>query len=117
MHGLSGSGKTSVSQSLLENIGAIRIRSDVERKRMHGLSADTRSGSGLDAGLYSADATEATYEYLRDLARSTLAGGFTTVVDAAFLRRSQRERMRGLARELGLRFGIRTCCSEHSDVA
>jgi len=106
MHGLSGSGKTSVSQSLLENIGAIRIRSDVERKRMHGLSADTRSGSDLDAGLYSTDATEATYEYLRDLARSTLAGGFTTVVDATFLRRCQRERMRGLARELGLRFGV-----------
>ena len=106
MHGLSGSGKTSVSQSLLENIGAIRIRSDVERKRTHGLSADTRSGSDLGAGLYSTDTTEATYEYLRDLARSTLAGGFTTVVDATFLRRCQRERMRGLARELGLRFGV-----------
>ena len=35
-HGFSGCGKTTLSQSLLETVGALRIRSDVERKRLHG---------------------------------------------------------------------------------
>ena len=51
-HGLSGCGKTTLTQGLLEWIGAIRIRTDVERKRLHGLDARARSGSGLDEGLY-----------------------------------------------------------------
>jgi hypothetical protein len=36
-YGLSGCGKTTISQALLEASGAIRVRSDVERKRMHGI--------------------------------------------------------------------------------
>ena len=38
-HGLAGSGKTTLSQALLELIGAVRIRTDVERKRLHDLPA------------------------------------------------------------------------------
>ncbi|NCN87908.1 MAG: AAA family ATPase [Gallionella sp.] len=38
-HGLPGSGKTTFAQYLIEQMGAIRIRSDVERKRLHGLAA------------------------------------------------------------------------------
>jgi predicted kinase len=37
-HGLPGSGKTSVGRQLLERVGAIRARSDIERKRMAGLA-------------------------------------------------------------------------------
>ena len=33
-NGLSGSGKTTVTQLLLEKLGAIRVRSDIERKRL-----------------------------------------------------------------------------------
>ena len=38
-HGLAGSGKTTCAQWLLERTGAVRIRTDVERKRLHGLGA------------------------------------------------------------------------------
>ena len=38
--GLSGSGKSSLTQSLLGPLQAIRMRSDVERKRLFGLSAE-----------------------------------------------------------------------------
>ena len=37
--GLPGSGKTFVSQSLAETVGAVRVRSDVERKRLFGIVA------------------------------------------------------------------------------
>ena len=40
-----GSGKTTFSQTALEQLQAIRIRSDVERKRLHGLSPMAGSGS------------------------------------------------------------------------
>ncbi|HXF67560.1 MAG TPA: AAA family ATPase, partial [Burkholderiales bacterium] len=85
--GPSGSGKTSVTDVLLERIGAVRVRSDVERKRLFGLDALARTGSGLGAGIYAPRASAATYERLARLARDILARGYPVVVDAAFLTR------------------------------
>lgn len=106
--GLPGSGKTSCSQRLLESSGAVRIRSDVERKRLFGLPplADSRA-QGLD--LYTADATRRTYARLRELAAVALAAGFPVVLDAAFLRREERAAARALAQSLQLSFGILAC--------
>ncbi|MFA5372094.1 MAG: AAA family ATPase, partial [Sideroxydans sp.] len=67
-HGLPGSGKTTFAQYVIEQIGAIRIRSDVERKRLHGLQAFERSRGDI----YGAAATERTYTRLLELARSML---------------------------------------------
>ena len=47
-HGLSGSGKTSFITRLAPHCGAIRIHSDVERKRLAGLTATAASGSPPD---------------------------------------------------------------------
>lgn len=55
-HGLPGSGKSFVSQRLLQQQGAIRLRSDVERKRMFGLQPlDDSRARGVD--LYTAAVT------------------------------------------------------------
>lgn len=105
-HGLSGSGKTTLSQALLERLGAVRVRSDVERKRMHGLEALDRARSGIDTGLYASTATEATYGRLTALARGIVGSGFTALVDAAFLRRWQRNLFRELASALSVPFVI-----------
>jgi aminoglycoside phosphotransferase family enzyme/predicted kinase len=106
MHGLSGCGKTAASAELMQHLGAIRIRSDVERKRMAGMEALARSRSGVGADLYDAGITEATYARLARLARAIAEGGDPVVVDAAFLRRAQREAMRALAGELRVPFVI-----------
>ncbi|MBI2961144.1 MAG: ATP-binding protein [Betaproteobacteria bacterium] len=98
MHGLPGSGKTAVAQRLLESFGAIRLRSDVERKRLHGVEAQARTDSGLDSGIYAPPATRRTYARLADLARELLAARTTVIVDAAFLRREQRDAFHALAR-------------------
>jgi aminoglycoside phosphotransferase family enzyme len=49
-HGVAGSGKTAGTQPLIEAFGAIRLRSDVERKRLFGLAPLERSSGrgGLD---------------------------------------------------------------------
>lgn len=109
MHGLSGSGKTFVSQGLVEATGMLRLRSDVERKRLQGMAAEMKSGSGLFTGLYREEATRSTYAELERLARLVLAAGWPSVVDAAFLRRWQRDAFRKLAVELGLPFLIVAC--------
>lgn len=98
-HGVSGSGKSVLSGWLLEALdGAIRIRSDVERKRLFGLEESERSGSPPDGGIYTLDAGARTYSRLHELARLILEAGYSALVDATFLKRSQREAFLGLAR-------------------
>jgi len=105
-HGFSGSGKTTLSQQLLELRGAIRIRSDVERKRLHGLAEKDRSQSAIASGLYSVNATESVYSRLLDLARVVVDAGYGVIVDATFLKRAQRDMFRALATESGVAFVI-----------
>ncbi len=105
-HGFSGSGKTTVTQALLERFDAVRIRSDVERKRLHGLSPAAASASGLETGLYTPAASARTYERLLALARAVIKSGFTAILDAAFLKRAQRELARRLAADCGVPFAI-----------
>jgi predicted kinase len=112
-HGLSGSGKTSCSQTILETIGAVRIRSDVERKRLQGLKAEARTGSGLGAGIYAPDATRETYARLAALAEAVLSGGYPVLVDATFLKREQRDAFHALARRLHVPFRIAHFAASH----
>ncbi|MFO1364242.1 MAG: AAA family ATPase [Burkholderiales bacterium] len=95
----------------------MRVRSDVERKRLHGLDATARTGAELDAGLYGAEATRRTYGRLAAAARAIVAGGFTAIVDAASLRRADRAAFRALARELGVPFVLATCAAPRSGAA
>jgi predicted kinase len=97
--GLSGSGKSTVAQALVEALGAVRVRSDVERKRLHGLAATQRPA---DPGrIYDRASTERTYARLAEVVRAGLEGGVSVVVDAVFNRRAERDAMRRLAREFG----------------
>lgn len=110
-HGLPGSGKTLFSQLALQQMGAIRIRSDVERKRIFGMDK-LESSRLLAKDIYSAKATGRTYARLLELARKILKAGFTVVVDAAFLGREERESFRQLAEGMSLPFAI---ASLHAD--
>jgi len=108
-HGLSGSGKSYVSQRLLERAGAIRLRSDVERKRLFGLRALADASAGQGEGIYAADASQRTYERLLALAGVSLDAGFPTIVDATFLRAHERDVFRRFAQARGLPFAILHC--------
>ena len=105
-HGLSGSGKTTATQSLIERAGAIRLRSDLERKRMHGLAALAASGSGLATGLYTPARTAAVYRRLGTTARGIARAGYPVIVDATFLRRTEREAFHALSEHLEVPFAI-----------
>lgn len=109
MHGLSGSGKTWLSGRLMTALPAVRVRSDVERKRLQRLAARERSGSSVGGGIYSAAVSERTYDRLGEAAASILDAGDIAIIDAAFLRRADRLRFRGLARERATAFVIVSC--------
>jgi aminoglycoside phosphotransferase family enzyme/predicted kinase len=105
-HGLSGSGKTTVTQTLMQTPGAIRLRSDVERKRLAGLDALARSGSGVGQNLYAADTTRRTYTHLAKLAGKLLDAGWPVIVDGTFTARWQRDLLREQAQARGVVFHI-----------
>ncbi|MDH5343683.1 MAG: AAA family ATPase [Betaproteobacteria bacterium] len=105
-HGLSGSGKSQVAAEVMQQLGAIRIRSDIERKRMHGLPSSADTDSGVAAGIYSAGATRQLYHQLADLARKILDAGQTVIVDATFLQRRQRDLLRKVASACAVPFLI-----------
>ncbi len=98
MHGVSGSGKTWQSQRLLESLGAVRLRSDVERKRLFGLAA-ADSSAAVPGGIYTREAGERTLARLLALARELLAAGFTVIIDATCLKRDWRDPFAALAEE------------------
>ncbi|MFG0266631.1 MAG: AAA family ATPase [Rhodopirellula sp. JB055] len=127
-HGVSGSGKTTLSEAVVQRHDAIRLRSDVERKRMHGQLATRDKMAGdvgipsVDAGnatcpdktiLYSAEANRRTYQHLSRLARRILMSGHSVIVDATFLRRADRQRFYDLAEQTGVTLSILDC---HSDL-
>lgn len=108
-HGLSGSGKTYVTQQLLEKSAIIRLRSDVERKRLHGLATQAQTHSGIAQGIYSHQASELTYQHLLATTARLLSWGFNVVVDGAFLHQHQRAQFQALAQQAVIPFRILHC--------
>jgi aminoglycoside phosphotransferase family enzyme/predicted kinase len=106
-HGVSGSGKTTGSQPLIGSRGAVRLRSDIERKRLFGAASSSRSASAtFGQGMYSAKASEATYQLLLLHARNILRAGYPVIVDATFLKQRDRLQFHRLAQAEGVPFGI-----------
>ncbi|HET9025030.1 MAG TPA: AAA family ATPase, partial [Burkholderiaceae bacterium] len=105
MTGLSGSGKSTVALELAQRLDGVRVRSDVERKRLFGFAPHDRT----ERAVYTTEATARTYERMTEIARAALVAGVPAVVDGAFLRRVERDRFRALARELEARFTLVAC--------
>ncbi len=97
MRGVSASGKSTASQLIVDELGAVRLRSDVERKRLIYIDKSQGSSDKINAGLYSQEVSEKTYAKLLSLASQVIAAGFTVIVDAAFLKYEQRKDFQSLA--------------------
>jgi aminoglycoside phosphotransferase family enzyme/predicted kinase len=110
MSGMSASGKSTLSQQLLDKLGAIRIRSDIERKRLFGIvSTDNTAdkvGNNINTGIYSTEASKLTYEKLITLTSMSIKAGYSVVVDAAFLKYKQRKPFQKLAEHLDVPYKI-----------
>jgi aminoglycoside phosphotransferase family enzyme/predicted kinase len=102
--GLSGTGKSTLAQALAPELGsspgAVHLRSDLERKRLHGVAETTR----LPPETYTQAASDAVYGALYAKARKILAAGHAALVDAVFAKPEERARIEAVAAELGVPF-------------
>jgi uncharacterized protein len=111
MHGASGSGKSYLSERLAVQLGAVRMRSDLERKRLAGCQPDA-ARAGFMQGIYTPEFSNRTYARLLECAQSCLQGGVSAIVDAAFLNCGDRRLFAALAARQGVRFVIVSCAAE-----
>lgn len=102
--GLSGTGKSTIAAILAGRLGrapAARVlRSDVIRKRQHGVAPE----QGLSAAAYTEDATRRVYAALEAEARSAIDARCSVIIDAVSARPEERDAFAALARKLGVRF-------------
>ena len=96
-HGFSGAGKSHHSAELLEPLEAIRIRSDLERKRLFGLWGQALAPPRQGDPYAPAVSEELFAELLPAQAAAVLVAGFSAIVDATFLRQLDRQRMAAVA--------------------
>lgn len=106
MHGFSGSGKTWLSGRLLARLPAIRLRSDIERRRRHGLDETGESGAGVATGIYEPQARADIYRELAGISEMLLGTGQNVIADASFLRYEDRQLFRDLAQRCDVDFII-----------
>lgn len=106
MFGLSGSGKSHLAQYLAEALQGIRIRSDVERKRLQHIPLERHASTRAGQGIYSSDITMLTYQRLASLASRCLKSGYPCITDATFLQTTQRDLLREVAHECQVPFCI-----------
>jgi uncharacterized protein len=109
MCGLSGAGKSWIAERLLLRLPAIRLRSDVARKALAGLKADTRTDSPVGGGIYTRQQSDAVFEYLARVTETLLRGGDNVIVDATFIEHARRNAFLTLARQLEAKVCIVYC--------
>ncbi len=105
-HGMSASGKSTMTQPLLEKLGAIRIRADVERKRLFNIKPEQNSYANFQQGIYTSQATRETYLKLLNLTESIIDAGFPVIVDATFSKIEQRTLFKEIASKKQVHFII-----------
>lgn len=94
-HGFSGSGKSAASEALAPLIGAVRVSSDIERKRIAALAAPDLAP--LPAAAYTRESIDTQYEKLLSITHTLLQSGYPVIVDASFLKHAHRSRFIQLA--------------------
>lgn len=109
MHGLSGSGKSYLARRLAPLLPAAWVRSDLERKRLHGLDPSAAAPDAVGKGLYDEASSDRTYKRLEEIACTALGAGFSVIVDAAFLDSARRDHFAALAIESGARPVVLAC--------
>lgn len=100
--GLPGTGKSTVARAIGASHGFQVIRSDVVRKELAGLSAETPAGGAIGNGLYTPEWTDRTYSECRARAEAALWEGGRVAVDATFLDETHRRQYLDTARRFGV---------------
>lgn len=105
--GVSGSGKSRFTSELVERLGAVRLSSEAERRRLFGKAlqaVDSPQAVGTEPAvdIFNEESTERTYQRLASLTGTLLTAGIPTCIDATCLTRAQRKLLRQQGEARGL---------------
>jgi len=95
--GLPGTGKTTLATGLGDALDAVVARSDELRKEQAGLPLDQPAPAAFGEGLYTPEATSATYAEMLRRARIALGMGESVVLDASWTTACWRAQARAVA--------------------
>lgn len=95
--GLVATGKSHLARRLSDRTGFVLFDSDVIRKRLAGLDAETSAQAGFGQGIYTRDFTNRVYAELASRAEETLRSGAGVILDATFDRVTYRRSLIALA--------------------
>ena len=111
LHGLMGTGKTSIARYMRDDLGWYLISTDSVRKQISGVGENTRVYVPYNEGLYSPEMSRRTYAEVCRRAEHLLEAGFSVAVDGAFKKQSDREPVFEVAERTGanLLFVETTC--------
>jgi hypothetical protein len=110
--GLSGTGKSTVSEQLARTGYGRALSTDRIRKELHGAAPAERRTAPFEAGIYSPDATRRTYTALADRAETLLRSGHSVIADGTCSQAWQRELLISAAQRAGaLRFFLELTAS------
>jgi len=102
--GLSGTGKSTLGRMLAPDVGpvpgAVHLRSDLERKTLHGVDETRR----LRPEVYTKAANDKVYAIVREKVHHVLGAGHAVIVDAVFARAEERAEIEAVASRLGVPF-------------
>lgn len=96
--GIMGTGKSTIAQALQQKLGWMLLSSDTVRKRLALLDPAQPQADAFGQGVYGPEWTARTYGALRTEASMVLAHGCSVLLDASFIRRTDRQM---IAREAG----------------
>lgn len=108
-HGVSGCGKSWSAAAWIRQDRPdlrLRLRADVERKRLFGLAELAQTHSGPGQGIYAETASRQTYAHLMSLSEQALHAGWSVAIDASFLKRQDRLFAETLAQSVGVGWHI-----------
>ena len=89
--GLSGTGKTFLSQNLLKKLPAVYLASDIIRKNLLKLDPSKHYYAQFEKGIYSPEITLDTYQKMIDMAIEELSYGRDVIIDATFREKKLRD--------------------------
>ncbi|KUK18931.1 MAG: Uncharacterized protein XD55_1011 [Thermodesulfobacterium commune] len=82
--GLSGTGKSFLSQNLMSKLPVVYLSSDITRKRLLSLPESKHYYAEFEKGIYTPEITEKTYKKMIEMAKEELSYGRDVIIDATF---------------------------------
>ncbi|MEN3044281.1 MAG: AAA family ATPase [Candidatus Hydrothermales bacterium] len=104
--GYTGAGKSYVANILEKKIDCVVLRSDIIRKELAGIDISVHVYDDFEKGIYSKDMTERVYSEMFERAKKAIMNSKNVILDASFLEKEKRDKLREFVRTLGVKLFI-----------